>query len=51
MVGGEVKEHFSMQCPDPKKAKSLMAGTLNQDVSDSSNPVRFKETRITLPRS
>lgn len=52
MAGGEGKEHFSMQCPHPKKAKRLMAGTLNQDVSDSSilitsNPVKFRETRIT----
>ena len=36
MVGGEGNEHFSVQWPGPRKAKSLMGGTFNQDVADSS---------------
>lgn len=53
---GEIKEHFSTQCPDPKKSQEpdgwdIKPGCVRQFNSDDLNPVNFKETRITLPRS
>lgn len=36
MVMGEGKEHFSVECPGLRKAKSLLGGIFYQDVADSS---------------